>query len=327
MSTAHLLDRVLAGAATPGEVEAMLDGMVAGTVEPALAGGLLVALRTRPVSADLLVAGARALRRHGLAVAAPPGAIDTCGTGGDGASTVNISTGAALLVAAMGLPVAKHGNRAISSRCGSADVLEALGFSTTLDPEAAATALSRFNFAFLMAPVFHPAMKNVAPVRRALGVRTLFNLLGPLANPAGVRRQVVGVYDPALTGPMCEALRDLGAERVLVVHGGGLDEIALHAPTHGHALDGGVITPFHHPSASVPLEALAGADPVSNAAILARALGGEPGPVAEAIATNAGAALWVGGRADSVPQGIVLARARLGQGVDLVSLGATPGPS
>jgi anthranilate phosphoribosyltransferase len=256
-------------------------------------------------------------------VRAPAGAIDTCGTGGDGAGTVNLSTGAALACAAMGAAVAKHGNRAMSSRCGSADVLEALGFRTDLDAGEAELAMSRHNFAFLMAPRFHPAMKNVAPVRRALGVRTLFNLLGPLANPAGVRRQVVGVYDPALTGPVAHALLALGSERALVVHGGGLDELALHARTTGHVVDEGAVVPFVHEGRGVPLGALAGGDAARNAAILSSALAGEPGPVLDAIALNAGAALWVAGRAESVVDGEAQAAVRLRRGIDLAPLGAT----
>ncbi len=319
----HLVDRVLCGEAGIAEVEAALDALVDGTLDPVLAGGFLVALRTRPVTAELLVAGASALRRRMLRVSAPLGAIDTCGTGGDGSGTVNISTAAALCCAALGVPVAKHGNRSVSSRCGSADVLEALGFATDLDAAAASAALSRHNFAFMMAPGFHPAMKNVAPVRRALGVRTLFNLLGPLSNPAGVSRQLVGVYDPALTGPLAEALRSLGAERALVVHGGGLDEIALHADTVGHRLDGGQIEPVRWAGHGVPLEALAGGEAEENARILRRALGGEPGPVAEAIARNAGAALWVAGRAGDLDEGEGLAREVLSRGIELASLGAT----
>jgi len=319
----HLVDRVLAGEAGIAEVEATLDALVDGSLDPVLAGGFLVALRTRPVTAELLVAGASALRRRMLPVVAPAGAIDTCGTGGDGQGTVNISTAAALVCAALGVPVAKHGNRSVSSRCGSADVLEALGFATDLDGAGASAALSRHNFAFLMAPRFHPAMKNVAPVRRALGIRTLFNLLGPLCNPAGVTRQLVGVYDPALTAPVAEALRALGAERALVVHGGGLDEIALHADTVGHRLDLGRIEPVRWAGRGVPLAALAGGEAVQNAGILRAALVGERGPVAEAIARNAGAALWVAGRAADLDGGEAIALEALCRGLDLAALGAT----
>ncbi len=319
----HLVDRVLAGEAGIDEVECTLDALVDGSLDPVLAGGFLVALRTRPVTPALLVAGASALRRRMLRVNAPPGAIDTCGTGGDGSGTVNISTAAALVCASLGVPVAKHGNRSVSSRCGSADVLEALGFAPDLDAASVEAALEQHHFAFMMAPRFHPAMKNVAPVRRALGIRTLFNLLGPLANPASVTRQLVGVYDPGLTAPLAEALRSLGAERALVVHGGGLDEIALHADTVGHQLDGGRIEPVRLPGRAVPLDALAGGDAEQNAQVLRRALGGEPGPVAEAVARNAGAALWVAGRADDIEEGEVLAAEALARGIDLVALGAT----
>ncbi len=312
-----LIDRVLAGAFTPTEIEDFLDGVFARSVDPVVVSGLLIALRTQAVSGPMLAAGARVLRRHAVRVHAPDDAIDTCGTGGDGSGTVNISTAAALVVACCGGIVAKHGNRAVSSRSGSADVLEAFGIPIDLDSESASAAMRRTGFAFLMAPRFHPAMASVAPIRRALGVRTLFNLLGPLANPALVRRQIVGVYDPALTRAMCEALAELGSERALVVSCAGLDEIGLHADTTGHELRGGEIVAFRHPGRGIALAELAGGDAAHNAKLLTTALQGGEGAIGLAIAVNAGAALWVAGLADSMAEGEERARAAMRMGVDI----------
>lgn len=313
----NLIDRALSGEFSPTEVESFLDDVFTGAVDPVVVSGVLIALRTQPITGALLAAGARALRRHAVRVDAPVGAIDTCGTGGDGSGTVNISTAAALVVASCGGVVAKHGNRAVSSRSGSADVLEAWGIPIDLDGPAATAAMAKTGFAFLMAPRFHPAMAAVAPVRRALGVRTLFNLLGPLANPAGVRRQIVGVYDPALTGPMCEALRELGSESALVVSCGGLDEIGLHAETTGHRLLGSKIWEFRHPNRGVALSEIAGGDAALNARLLGEAMMGGRGPIATAIAVNAGAALWCAGIAPSIVEGERQARTAMVMGVDV----------
>ncbi|MDP8905069.1 MAG: anthranilate phosphoribosyltransferase, partial [Chloroflexota bacterium] len=222
------LRRVVAGATlSRDEARAGMGEVMDGTAKPAQLAALLVALRMRGETSEELAGLAEAMRERVLRVAAPADAIDTCGTGGDGAATFNISTAAGLLVAAAGVPVAKHGNRAVTSPAGSADVLEALGVPIELTPEEAATELTRRRFAFLFAPAYHPAMRHAAPVRRELGVPTSFNLLGPLANPAGVRRQVVGVADPRAARRVAEALHALGAERAFVVHGDGIDELPL----------------------------------------------------------------------------------------------------
>lgn len=315
----HLIDRVLDGRFEPSELEEVLERMLQGAMAPALAAGFLVALRTQPVTAELLVAGARVLRRRCVRVDGPPGRpiVDTCGTGGDGLDTVNLSTAAALLVAACDGTVAKQGGRAISGKCGSADIIEALGLRVELDPDDATEAMEETGFAFLMAPRFHVAIGNVAGIRRALGVRTLFNLLGPLTNPAFPDRQLVGVHDPALTEPMARALGELGCQRGLVVHCGGLDEIGLHAHTVGHLWDDGHIKPFHHPGAGVPLSALAGGDPARNARILREAFRGTRGPVADAISLNAGAALWLSDICPTFADGVAWARQRLAQGIRL----------
>jgi anthranilate phosphoribosyltransferase len=245
--------------------------------------------------------------------------VDTCGTGGDRSFTFNISTAAALVVAAAGGAVAKHGNRSVSSRAGSADVLEASGAVLTLGPREAARTLDATGFAFLFAPVFHPAMSNVAPVRKALGIRTLFNLLGPLANPALAQRQLLGVYDPSMTRVMAEALVDLGCESALVIHCEGLDEIGLHGVTQGHFVnDGSVSSFFLDPRdlkvAKAPLEALSGGDAQKNAEILKAVLEGEPGPRSDVVALNAAAALGVAGLTRDLAAGLGVAREVLKSG-------------
>jgi anthranilate phosphoribosyltransferase len=239
--------------------------------------------------------------------------VDTCGTGGDRTGTFNISTAAALVVAAAGGAVAKHGNRSVSSKAGSADVLEAAGAVLSLGPREAARALDATGFSFLFAPIFHPAMANVAPVRKALGIRTLFNLLGPLANPALAQRQLLGVYDPGMTRVMAEALIELGCESALVIHCEGLDEIGLHAVTQGHFVNKGRVTTFTLDPADLgiaraPLEALQGGDAQRNAEILRSVLDGEEGPRADVVALNAAAALGVAGLTRDLAEGLRVAR-------------------
>ena len=209
------------------EAHAAMASVMEGEATPAQLGGLLLALRTRGETVDELTGFARAMRERVVPVSAPDGAIDTCGTGGDGSRTFNISTAAALVVAAAGVTVAKHGNRAMSSATGSADVLEALGIPIDHGADSAARALADDGFAFLFAPSYHPAMRHAGPVRRELGVPTAFNLLGPMTNPAGVRRQVIGVADPAAAAKVAHVLFRLGSERALVVHGNGVDELPL----------------------------------------------------------------------------------------------------
>lgn len=312
---AHVIQRLIsAERVEPGELEAALHEIMSGNAEPAQLGGLLVALAARPVDAGLLAAAARVMRAHRVAVEPPVRpAFDTCGTGGDGAGTFNVSTATAMVVAAAGVPVAKHGNRGVSSPVGSADVLEAAGARPVQTAAGATKLLMETGFVFLFAPAFHPAMRHVAPARRALGIRTIFNLLGPLANPAAVEQQLLGVYDAAMTETLAQALRALGAESALVVHCEGVDEIGLHGVTTGHRLRGGEVEPFRLAPEDLGLQrapcvAIAGGDAAGNLRILQRVLGGEPGPHADIVALNAAAALEVCGRVPDLRQGLAEAR-------------------
>jgi anthranilate phosphoribosyltransferase len=317
----ELIEKLLSGeSADPKALEDALHSIMMGEVPQPLTGGLLVALRVREPDAPTLAACARAMRAHRIAVQTEVSPlVDTCGTGGDRSGTFNISTAAALVVAAAGGAVAKHGNRSVSSRAGSADVLEASGVDLGLGPKEARKCLDATGFAFLFAPVFHPAMANVAPVRKALGIRTLFNLLGPLANPALAERQLLGVYDPGMTDVVAEALSQLGSESALVVHCDGLDEIGLHAVTRGHFLSEGRVEPFHLDPAElglerVPLDALEGGDAAANAKILESVLSGETGPRADVVALNAAAALGIAGLTRDLAEGMEVARDVLSNG-------------
>ncbi|HEY7817783.1 MAG TPA: anthranilate phosphoribosyltransferase [Vicinamibacteria bacterium] len=298
----------------PKALEDALHRIILGEVPETLTAGLLVALRMREPDAATLAACARAMRAHRMVVTTEVRPlVDTCGTGGDRTSTFNISTAAALVVAAAGGAVAKHGNRSVSSQAGSADVLEASGAVLTLGPREAARGLDATGFSFLFAPVFHPAMANVASVRRALSIRTLFNLLGPLANPALAERQLVGVYDPSMTRVMAEALLELGCESALVIHCDGLDEIGLHGVTQGHFVNEGsvssfVLDPKNLRVAKASLEALKGGDASTNAEILKAVLEGEEGPRSDVVALNAAAALGVAGLTRDLAEGLGVAR-------------------
>jgi anthranilate phosphoribosyltransferase len=312
---AELIEKLLGGApADPQALEDALHRIMMGEVAESQTAGLLVALRVREPDAPTLAACARAMRAHRIAVQTEVRPlVDTCGTGGDRTGTFNISTAAALVVAAAGGAVAKHGNRSVSSKAGSADVLEARGAVLSLGPKEAARALDATGFAFLFAPIFHPAMANVAPVRKALGIRTLFNLLGPLANPALAQRQLLGVYDPSMTKVMAEALLELGTESALVVHCEGLDEIGIHGVTRGHFVNEGKVEPFELDPvelglARAPIDALAGGDAAENAEILGAVLEGEQGPRADVVALNAAAALGVAGLTRDLAQGVDVAR-------------------
>ena len=318
---ADLMESLVSGErADPEKLEDALHQIMLGDVPAAQTAGLLVSLRVREPDAATLAACARAMRSHRLVVEAQiQPLVDTCGTGGDRSGTFNISTAAALVVAAAGGAVAKHGNRSVSSRAGSADVLEAAGAALDVAASGAKTLLDATGFCFLFAPIFHPAMANVAPVRRALGIRTLFNLLGPLANPALAHRQLLGVYDPGMTSVMAEALCELGCEAALVVHCDGLDEIGLHATTHAHRVrDGRVepatIDPTELGLTPAPVEALAGGDAQENAQILESILDGESSPRSEVVALNAGAAIELAGITGSLSEGIETARELLRDG-------------
>jgi anthranilate phosphoribosyltransferase len=299
-----------------------------GEATPSQVGGLLLALRVKGETADEVAGAARALREAMIRVDIDaPHLVDTAGTGGGAVTTFNISTGAALVAAGAGATVAKHGNRSYTSRCGSADVLEALGVSVKLDAPAAARALREARVAFLFAPNFHPAMRHVAPVRKELGVTTLMNLLGPLANPAGVRRQVIGVADGRRGPLVAHALARLGAEHALVVHGSvGMDEVAPVGTTHvWEVRDGGVrewtIDPQQHGLEIADVLLLAGEEPPANALRLERILtDGTDHAGRAAVLLNAAAAIYVAGLAPSYEAGIAAARTALDSGAARAAL-------
>ncbi len=311
---------VAGGTLSMDEARAAMGAVMDGESTPAQLAALLVALRMRGETIEELAGFAAAMRDRVLKVDAPEGTIDTCGTGGDGSGTFNISTTAALVVAAAEVPVAKHGNRAITSAAGSADVLEALGVRTDHDAASAGAALHRHGFAFLFAPGFHPAMKHAGPTRREIGVRTAFNLLGPITNPAGARRQVVGVADPDAAPRLAEVLQLLGVDRAFVVHGTGLDELPLDGT--GVLYD---VTPdgierrridarsFGLPVA--PLSALAGGDATANARLSEAVLRGESGARRDVVLLNAGAALMAAGRVETIDAGIELAALTIDAGL------------
>ena len=312
---AELTEKLLSGQpADPQALESALHSIMVGEVPPVQTAGLMVALRFKEPDGKTLAACARAMRAHRLAVQAEvKPLIDTCGTGGDKSGTFNISTAAALVVAAAGGAVAKHGNRSVSSKTGSADVLEACGASLTVGASGARNLLDAVGFVFLFAPEFHPAMAHVAPVRRSLGIRTLFNLLGPLTNPALAERQLLGVYDPNMTRIMAEALLELGTESSLVVHCEGLDEIGLHGITRGHFVTDGRVEPFILDPTELglenaPLSALHGGAAKENSRILTAILNGETGPRSDVVTLNAAAALQVAGLCKDLSEGFEMAR-------------------
>ncbi len=302
------------------EAAAAFDIIMSGDATPAQIGGFLMALRVRGETVAEITGAARVMRAKAAAIDAPPGAIDTCGTGGDATGTYNISTAAALVVAGCGVPVAKHGNRALSSKSGSADVLAALGVKIDADSALVREALWSIHIGFLMAPRHHAAMRHVAGPRVELGTRTIFNLLGPLANPAGTRHQVMGVFAAQWLEPLAEVLGRLGAERAWVVHGGdGLDELTTTGPSqvaewHQGRVARFEITPEQVGLPRVPAAALKGGDAETNAAALRRLLDGEPGPYRDIVLLNSAAALVVAGRAADLPQGLALAAASIDQG-------------
>ncbi|HEY6559622.1 MAG TPA: anthranilate phosphoribosyltransferase [Polyangiaceae bacterium] len=311
------------GGITPETVRRVFDAILRGEWTPVQVSGLIVALRLRGESAETIAAAAEAMRDAMVAVEHDlPCVIDTCGTGGDGLGTLNLSTGAAIIVAACGVPVAKHGNRAVSSRAGSADVLEALGIPLDLPASRASDVLREVNIAFLMAPVHHPAMKHAVQARRELGIRTLFNCLGPLANPARATHQLLGAYDDTLRDVLARTLRALGTQRAWVVRGAdGLDEISPAGPTRVTELDGASITelvvaPEDFGIRPLPHSAISGGDAVFNAAALRTVLAGDDHPATDAFVLNAAAALVVAKRmapkqaADSAREALASGQAR-----------------
>jgi anthranilate phosphoribosyltransferase len=294
------------------EAASAFDRMMSGEATPSQLGGLLMALRVRGETIDEITGAVSAMRAKMLKVKAPPNAIDVVGTGGDGSGSVNVSTCAALIVAGAGVPVAKHGNRALSSRSGAADVLAALGVKIDLTPEQVSRCVNEAGIGFMFAPAHHPAMKNVNPTRVELATRTIFNLLGPLSNPAGVTRQMVGVFSRQWVQPLAQVLKNLGSEAVWVVHGSdGLDEITLTGPTSVAALENGAIRSFEVSPEEVGLkrvagEALKGGDAAANALALRNVLAGRPSAYRDVALLNAAAALVVAGRARDLKEGLAL---------------------
>jgi anthranilate phosphoribosyltransferase len=294
------------------EAASAFDRMMSGEATPSQRGGLLMALRVRGETIDEITGAVSAMRAKMLKVKAPADAIDVVGTGGDGSGSVNVSTCAAIIVAGAGVPVAKHGNRALSSRSGAADVLAALGVKIDLSPEQVSRCVTEAGIGFMFAPAHHPAMKNVNPTRVELATRTIFNLLGPLSNPAGVRRQMVGVFSRQWVQPLAQVLKNLGSESVWVVHGSdGLDEITLTGPTFVAALENGAIRSFEVSPEDVglkrvPGEALKGGDGTANALALRNVLAGKPGPYRDVALLNAAAALVVASRAKDLKGGMAL---------------------
>jgi anthranilate phosphoribosyltransferase len=302
------------------EARAAFETLLSGEVTPAQAGGFLMALRVRGEAPDEIVGAVEAMRGRMLGIRAPAGAIDIVGTGGDGAGSYNISTLAAIIVAACGVPVAKHGNRAASSKSGAADVLSSLGVRIGLDATLLETCLLDAGLCFMFAQTHHASMRHVAPVRVELGTRTLFNLLGPLANPAGVTRQLLGVPSDAWMVPLTEALRELGSERVWTVHGSdGLDEITTTGPSAVVALEDGAIRHFTITPEEVGLtrsrpEDLKGGDPAHNALALRAVLDGSRNAYRDIALINAGAALVVAGAATNLRDGVERAAAAVDDG-------------
>lgn len=301
-------------------LDAAFAALLAGEATPAQTGALLMGLERAGVDAEVVAAGARAMRAAMVPVDAGDGLIDVCGTGGDGSHTLNISTAVSFVLAGCGLKVAKHGNRGMSSKSGAGDVLEALGVNLAATPETTARAIGEAGVGFLFAQAHHPAMRHVAAARRELGFRTVFNLLGPLSNPAGAGRQLLGVYAPEKLVVMAEALRLLGAQAAWVIHGdGGLDEAALSGPTRVAALSGGAIetfeiTPEDAGLTRAPLEALRGGEPAQNGEALRALLDGAPGAYRDAVILNAACALMVAGAADDLTQAALRAREAIDRG-------------
>jgi len=309
-----LIGKVATGAAlTREEAASAFEQMMSGEATPSQMGGLLMALRVRGETVEEITGAVSAMRAKMLRVNAPPDAVDVVGTGGDASGSFNISTCAALIVAGAGVPVAKHGNRALSSRSGAADVLAALGVNIDLTPEAIGRCIREAGIGFMFAPAHHPAMKNVGPTRVELGTRTIFNLLGPLSNPAGVRRQMVGVFSRQWTQPLAQVLKNLGSDRVWVVHGSdGLDEITTAGPTSVTALEDGAITNFEISPEDVGLprvkpEALRGGDAAANAEALHHVLAGKDSAFRHVALINAAAGLVVAGKAKTLKEGVELA--------------------
>lgn len=316
-----VIAKVAAGATlTRAEAEAAFEALLSGEVTPAQMGGFLMALRVRGETVEEITGAVSAMRAKMLRVKAPEGAIDIVGTGGDNSGSWNVSTLASIIVAAAGVPVAKHGNRAASSKSGASDVLNALGVAIGLPPAAIEACLREANIGFMMAPSHHAATRHVAPVRIEFGTRTIFNMLGPLSNPASVKRQLAGVFSRDWCEPMAQVLRNLGSEKVWVVHGlDGLDEITTTGPTFVAELDQGKITTFEITPEDAGLARasaadLRGGDPAHNARALQAVLDGAQGAYRDIALLNAAGGLIVAGKAADLKQGVALAAEAISTG-------------
>jgi anthranilate phosphoribosyltransferase len=316
-----LMQKVATGASlAEDEIKDAFETMMSGVASPVQMAAFLMALRVRGETIPEITGASRLMREHMLPVEAPPDAVDIVGTGGDGHNTFNVSTCAALVAAGAGVPVAKHGNRAVSSLSGASDVLTALGVKIDVPPLIISRSIAKAGVGFMWAPLHHPAMKAWAPARAELGIRTILNLLGPLANPAGVKRQVVGVFNAAWTEPIAEALKNLGSVHAWVVHGSdGLDEITTTGPTRVTELKDGKIRSFEArpDDAGLPpasLEDLKGGDATVNAVAIRELLGGEHGPFRDIVLLNAGAALIVAGKCADLKEGAARAARAIDDG-------------
>ncbi|MFQ1700927.1 anthranilate phosphoribosyltransferase [Loktanella agnita] len=315
-----LIDAAANGPLSRAQAEAAFEILFAGDATPSQIGGLLMALRTRGETVDEYAAAAAVMRSKCLPVTAPAGAIDIVGTGGDGKHTLNISTATAFVVAGAGVPVAKHGNRNLSSKSGTADVQGKMGINVMVGPEIVERALAEAGIGFMMAPMHHPAVKHVMPTRAELGTRTIFNILGPLTNPAGVKRQLTGVFSPTLIRPMADTLLTLGSEAAWLVHGSdGTDEMTITGISWVAAVKDGAVTEFevHPEDAGLPVHdfaAIIGGTPEENAQAFRALLDGESGAYRDAALLNAAAALLVAGKVSALPEGVDIARESIDSG-------------
>jgi anthranilate phosphoribosyltransferase len=321
MDMKTVLDIVATGSPLSQEqATSAFDTIMSGDATATQIGAFLMGLRVRGETVDEITAGARVMRAKAIHINAPEGAIDTCGTGGDASGTYNISTAVGIVVASLGVPVAKHGNRALSSKSGAADVLAQLGVNIEAEGAVLEKCLAEANICFMMATKHHGAMRHVGPSRVELGMRTIFNLLGPLSNPAGAKRQLIGVYDAQWVLPFAEVLRQLGSEKVWVVHGlDGLDEMTTTNKTLVAELDKGAITQFEVSPADAGLEAadasdLVGGDPAVNAAALTALLEGQTGAYRDIVLLNSAAALVVADKVSSLIDGVAMAAGAIDDG-------------
>lgn len=318
---------VTGGHLDENEAAGVMEQIMEGAASPAQIGAFLIALRLKGETVEEITGFARVMREKATRVKSNhPVLVDTCGTGGDGANTFNISTAAALVLAGAGAPVAKHGNRSVSSRCGSADVLEILGVNLDLDAGAMEQCLNKTGICFLFAPSLHGAMKHAATPRREIGIRTIFNVLGPLTNPAGASAQVMGVFSPDLVPKLAGVLARLGTERAFVVHGaGGIDEVSLSGPAMVGEVNGGTVLqyrldPLDYGIPRAGLDELAGGTPAENAVIINEILEGKPGPCRNAVLVNAALGMMAAGKAGDFQEGIKKAEMSIDSGAALNKL-------